>query len=1629
MESAIFSQIPEFQPPTDVDFEPTELAIQHQVTAENLIENLFLPPPLTISTRQIEDEDDSTPGDIHRSKDGKLFKDIIEYQNITGDLVHGYDMAITKYLPNKIFSIFKDFNDGTYVTGIVSYDLPTTNEDGIRPLYPVEAHDKNKTYSADMKIILERRLWPIENIQKPSKGDDHRLPRKTDIVIDRTKNPVVIGKIPVMVGSILCHLSRQKNPSEYDKIRVGECAYQPNGSFIIEGSDQVVLLEDQSATNKFFIFPKEDQYTSTIITTTIVGSNEIRMLKDKDSIIRLSLRFLITDKASRYEKALNVISVFRLILKRIYPQMVPDQEYIWKIIEVFISPRCIAQAKTLFKNTILDSLKQKNRDDDEHLYEEMKTKRINQVKSRRNKEKEKSLRRQSFEEHEQEKLKIEQEENLQKEEWKKANFLELINDLFPQMSNDNLQGKINMLALMTARYLEFLTGNRKPDVQDDWVNKKVTNAGPAMVKIFSWWYKRGFEENIAEVPPGTQTEFNSIAKKNIYVVDLEGRANALQKMSTSNKNNITKSFITSFTYNWGDRDKKKIIKKTDILKNANIVDDAAHLLRIASQVDDRSTNMAPRMVRYDQYGFVDPADTPEGGRCGLVRNKSLTAVITVEQDDTMIINKLQNYLHPKKTNTYKTVCLVNSKFLGWCDGENTFNILKIWKRSKAINYDTSIVLDKSGVEVLFIHTDAGRLIRPFFVVNMETHRLLIDEKNMWKREINMITGKMESSSEHMDRLLREGVIEYMSPAEQSMVEVAMSVDFLNDKHTTLQNYNDLLAQHLKIKQDLKTEQFYISSGKEEKIINESTVQNEIQTERQKIEAQIANETERINYLKQLNTVELSKNFELKTVLRLQDLQDLTNKENTPKLFDIQIFSVEQLKELINSGELTDEIRKRAEILYQKQTENFKTMIRNDVKRLDELLNGQSEEEFNSQFQLQKETKIKQLEAKLKEIDEFEMKQKGMSSSEIMSKVGSNVKLRKSLQEQLQKEKEKKPIFVRKLGIDELEYKVKNENNYEAKQKLLDKLNEQKRLIAGLQRSISILYNELKTITIDNYMLKIKQEIIEFHSRELDTRSKLINVIEERILELKNKLLVLDKSISDKYTKISSENLDKQIIKIQTDINRIKRELEYRYCEIDPNAMWGVSGSIIPLTDRNQSIRNSYVCNMIRQMVGVVNTNPEYQMNTTSRATAYPSRPLIEPQLNKTLGVENMPIGTNVILAISTFEGMNQEDSLIVSKTAVENGLFSIIKHKTITIVIKSSGPITEEITDVPANPKRDPKTGAYKNLRNGIVELGSVVTYGDPLVSVTRRVFENGKSTEEDGTYYTSIGEDGVVDRITPPITVSDGKMIKIRLLQVRNVVEADKLATQSGQKGTISKIVAKEDMPFASVYNIKSGKYEIVTPDIIMNPHAVPSRMTLELLFEIILGRVAALTGERIDATSFKNLDIHNFMEILRTYGFNSHGSQQFYDGKTGQFKKCKIMVGPVYYGLLKHWVLDKIQAHGIRGKIDPQTRQPVKGRSNEGAIRMGAQERDALYAHGAGKVALERYCISSDRIEVIFCKNCGNLMDLNVSDINFSCRFCGASDPVRVRIPFGMIKFVRYMGGLGFKLSFGFRELTSKE
>ena len=396
-----------------------------------------------------------------------------------------------------------------------------------------------------------------------------------------------------------------------------------------------------------------------------------------------------------------------------------------------------------------------------------------------------------------------------------------------------------------------------------------------------------------------------------------------------------------------------------------------------------------------------------------------------------------------------------------------------------------------------------------------------------------------------------------------------------------------------------------------------------------------------------------------------------------------------------------------------------------------------------------------------------------------------------------------------------------------------------------------------------------------------------------------------------------------------------------YCEIHPSMLLGIMASTIPFPDHSQSPRNIYQSAMGKQAIGIFALSHQIRSDTVVHVLSYPQKPLVTTKPAEIIGFSEMPSGINAIVAICCYTSFNQEDSILINKSSIERGLFTAYTYHTYTEEEKKQGTYNYETITLPPNDKRK-KNFNYGLLdENGIVKLRSngktgssvYVQKGDIIIG---KIYVKCNKNNEEEIFDCSLaikqGEEGYVDRIIENITPNGYRLVKIIIRKERIPEIGDKFASRNAQKGTCGLIVRQEDMPFTS---------EGITPDIVMNPHAIPSRMTINQLMECVLGKTCTMNGTIGDATPFTENSVNiadKLCEELAKTGFEKCGMEQMYNGMTGEPIEAKIFIGPTYYQRLKHMVDDKIHARS-QGHVTTLCRQPMAGRSRDGGLRLTHQ------------------------------------------------------------------------------------------
>ena len=466
--------------------------------------------------------------------------------------------------------------------------------------------------------------------------------------------------------------------------------------------------------------------------------------------------------------------------------------------------------------------------------------------------------------------------------------------------------------------------------------------------------------------------------------------------------------------------------------------------------------------------------------------------------------------------------------------------------------------------------------------------------------------------------------------------------------------------------------------------------------------------------------------------------------------------------------------------------------------------------------------------------------------------------------------------------------------------------------------------------------------------------------------------------------------------------------EHTHAEIATYIILGICTSTVPYAEHNQSPRNSYQAAMAKQALGIYATNFQQRADSRSHILHYPQTPLVETALMDIIGYKLRPSGQNCVVAVLSFEGYNMEDALIFNKASIERGVARSSFYRIYEAECRQYlGGLRDKFL-IPEPGMRGYRGEQYYRLLepDGIISLEAKVSGGDVLVGRTSppRFLEEYKDFEVRGPSMrdTSVdmrpSENGVVDSIFITASREGSKLVKVKVRDQRVPELGDKFASRHGQKGVIGLIVPQEDLPFTE---------DGIVPDIIINPHAIPSRMTIGHFIESIAGKVAAMRGKPVDGTPFSNEKPTNVRKALVELGFSHTGREVFYNGMTGEKFVADMFVGVVYYQKLHHMVADKIHARA-RGQVQMLTRQPTEGRARGGGLRFGEMERDCLIGHGAAMLLQDRLLEESDKYTLYVCESCGYITYYDMRQRKYVCRLCGEKaiiSPVVVSYAFKLL------------------------
>ena len=438
---------------------------------------------------------------------------------------------------------------------------------------------------------------------------------------------------------------------------------------------------------------------------------------------------------------------------------------------------------------------------------------------------------------------------------------------------------------------------------------------------------------------------------------------------------------------------------------------------------------------------------------------------------------------------------------------------------------------------------------------------------------------------------------------------------------------------------------------------------------------------------------------------------------------------------------------------------------------------------------------------------------------------------------------------------------------------------------------------------------------------------------------------------------------------------LKKSKYYTNIEIDPSLMLGVMGNQIIYPEHNPFARNSFSCGQSKQAVSVYHSNYQMRIDKMGVILNYGQIPLIKSRYMEYINNEEQPYGVNAIVAIMSYTGYNVEDAILINEGAVKRGIFRTTYYSMYEAREESAsvaGMSNSKFANVQKNNVTKVKVGYdYSMLDdNGMIKENTELNDKIILIGKITSSVDN-KDLWTDDSVKPKKGQLGFVDKSFITQGEEGFNVAKVRVREERLPAQGDKFASRSGQKGTIGLIIPEENMPFTA---------DGLRPDLIINPHAIPSRMTIGQIIESLFGKVCTTYGAFGDCTAFqvKGANYTTYAPLLVEAGFNSTGNQILYNGMTGEQIQSDIYIGPTYYMRLKHMVKDKIN-YRARGPNTMLTRQPVQGRANDGGLRIGEMERDGVLAHGMSYFLNESFMVRGDEYYMAVCNKTGSIAVYN--------------------------------------------------
>lgn len=1447
------------------------------------------------------------------------------------------------------------------------------NNGSIKLMFPQEARLRNFTYASVMTIDINikyiiRDGENLENVQ----------------TLYKTLPKIHIGKLPIMLKSNICVLNQYNH---INNKHTGECKYDAGGYFIINGSEKTVLGQERAAENRVYCFNVSKNDTKYTWKAEIKSVPDFKCISPKQLSVMMSSKnngfgFAIVAQIPRVKQPIPLFILFRAL------GILTDRD-ICEYILLNISEDKHAKMLEMLTASIIEANKHMSQ---EAAFDFIKSN-VSYVPTT----------------------------DTEHGKMTKLQFVQEIlkTDLFPHCQTR--AQKIYFLGYMVNKLLQVSFEWIKPDDRDSYLNKRIDLTGTSLNNLFRNYFNKlvkDMEKQIVkEVKTGSwrskEDYLNIINLTNIYKI----------VKSTTIENGFKRALSTGdFGIKHTNSNKVGVAQ---VLNRLTYVASLSHLRRISTPTDKSGKLVPPRRLHNTSWGFICPAESPEGASVGVIKNISYMAHLTIASNSTSLYDYVLPDIVPltdecQPLDMYNKVkVFINGCWVGVSlSPEELYAKLKTMKHQGIINIYTSVIFD-FGAQEIRVCNDAGRLTRP--LLRVKDKNLLLSEE---------VLDKLKNDEMKWDDLLInsadgiEAVIEYVDPEEQSFSMIATKPhDIVSDKEHIIHKFTHCEIHPSTI--------FGVVASCIPFPDHNQSPRNTYQCLALDEQVLMANGASKCIKDVVVGDRVVSFNPDTLDVSYTTVVNQYVRKTDKP-VYRLTTASGESIVATFDHKFMTTDGWTTVEDMVENQTQiGLKPCQK-------ALLNECGDESIVLDHLLVANASPVIMHLDIPAVEDI---------------LVNNLKLLP-----LRANDTRLPIIARLFGFTMASHWMSNEScvypdeivwQFESETDLTRFQNDLTEcfghygmgrkhveiLLLNLPGFVSLFMRSLSVVNrysipswIRNGSALVKREFLAgFNSTDI---CKVCDV--ENYMTLDAKVVIVEE-----YNKVTSDFgvifADVNGLSLSGDISAYTENIGFRYsrekswllycmnlkCELSCKEVSNmvfvpiVSKVLVDNVDVSditvESENHSFIttggilssnCAQAKQAMGIYATNFTERMDKTAYVLTYPTRPLVDTRVMNLIKLNENPSGCNVTVAIMTHTGYNQEDSLIINKGAIDRGLLQITINHTEKDEDKQKTNGDEEIRCKPDPAKtKGMKMGNYGKVNSkGIMPENTLVENRDIIIAKVTPIKENRNDPSkvikyEDCSRQYKTNEETYIDRNYINKNGDGYNVAKVRLRTLRKPVIGDKFSSRHGQKGTAGNIVPEEDMPFTS-----TGE----RADIIINPHAIPSRMTIGHTKETLLGQLLVQLGLFGDGTSFGELDVSMISNKLLELGCEAHGNKLYYSGLTGEQLECSVFVGPIFYQRLKHMVNDK-QHSRSNGPMVNLTRQPNEGRGRDGGHKFGEMERDCMISHGAANFTRGRMYFASDKYSMYFCKKCGLHASYNDALHIHQCFTCdNRTDFAYVEIPY---------------------------